>query len=44
MFKISLIRPMISVTALSARQKGSKSSPLIVVPSVRSVSAARIAA
>jgi hypothetical protein len=42
--RISLIRWMISVTAFSARKKGSKPSPLRVVPSVRSASAARIAA
>src|SRR5258708_6841312 len=35
-FKNLVIRWMISATALSARQKGSKSSPLRVIPSVRS--------
>jgi hypothetical protein len=42
--RMSLIRRMISVTTASAREKSSKSSPLMVVPSVRSACAARIAA
>jgi len=42
--RMSLIRRMIFVTTASAREKSSKSSPLMVVPSVRSACAARIAA
>ena len=42
--RISLMRAMISATALSARQNGSRSSVVMRLPSTRSASAARIAA